>query len=167
MYRESRNGKDRRKRKIPPLKYLLFGGQRKRIRRKEDEGKLIILDTHGHWVFVLTVIILVLSIIDGLLTLNLIGRGAQEINPVMSYLIDINPYIFFREMLFDHSCRHHANFIKKLSFKNISYACCKSIAINCRVFRIGYLLSVAFEVTDSSFRVIDKNIKILIYSLSR
>ena len=95
MYREYRNGKDRRKRKIPPLKYLLFGGQRKRIRRKEDEDKLIILDTHGSWVFVLTVIILVLSIIDGLLTLNLIGRGAQEVNPVMAYLIDINPYIYF------------------------------------------------------------------------
>ena len=95
MYRESRNGKDRRKRKIPPLKYLLFGGQRKRIRRKEDEGKLIILDTHGHWVFVLTVIILVLSIIDGLLTLNLVSRGAQEVNPLMSFLIHINPYIYF------------------------------------------------------------------------
>ena len=95
MYRESRNGKDRRKRKIPPLKYLLFGGQRKRIRRKEDEGKLIILDTHGPWVFVLTVIILVLSIIDGLLTLNLVSRGAQEVNPLMSFLIHINPYIYF------------------------------------------------------------------------
>ena len=95
MYRESRNGKDRRKRKIPPLKYLLLGGQRKRIRRKEDEGKLIILDTHGHWVFVLTVIILVLSIIDGLLTLNLMSRGAQEVNPLMSFLIHINPYIYF------------------------------------------------------------------------
>ena len=95
MYRESRDGKDRRKRKIPPLKYLLFGGQRKRIRRKEDEDKLIILDIHGPRVFVLTVIILVLSIIDGLLTLNLMSRGAQEVNPVMVFLIDINPYIYF------------------------------------------------------------------------
>ena len=92
---EYRNGKDRRKRKVPPLKYLLFGGRRKRIRRKEDEDKLIILDTHGPWVFVLTVIILVLSIIDGLLTLNLVSRGAQEVNPLMSCLIDINPYIYF------------------------------------------------------------------------
>ena len=94
-HREYRNGADRRKRKIPPLKYLLLGGRRKRIRRKEDENGLIILDTHGPWVFVLAVIILVLSIIDGLLTLNLIGRGAHEINPVMSYLIQLNPYIYF------------------------------------------------------------------------
>ena len=94
-HREYRSGADRRKRKIPPLKYLLFGGRRKRIRRKKDENGLIILDTHGPWVFVLAVIIWVLSIVDGLLTLNLIGRGAHEINPVMSYLIQLNPYIYF------------------------------------------------------------------------
>ena len=94
-HREFRRGEDRRKRKIPPLKYLLFGGRRKRVRRKEDENELIILDTHGPWVFVLAVIILVLSIADGLLTLNLIGMGASEANPIMSYLIELNPYIYF------------------------------------------------------------------------
>jgi len=93
--REYRSGEDRRKRKIPPLKYLLFGGRRKRIRRKEDKNELIILDTHGPWVSVLAVIILVLSIADGLLTLNLIGKGAGEANPLMSYLIELSPYIYF------------------------------------------------------------------------
>ena len=93
--KEYRNDPDRRKRKIPPLKYLLFGGRRKRVRRKEDENGLIILDTHGPWVFVLAVIILVLSIVDGLLTLNLIGMGASETNPLMAYLVELNPYIYF------------------------------------------------------------------------
>ena len=69
-------------------------------------------------------------------------------------------------MFFDHNCGYITNIIKKLSLKNISYACFKSIAIGSRVFRIGYLLSAAFEVADSSFRVIDKNSKILIYLLS-
>ena len=94
-YRKYRDSADRRKRKIPPLKYLLLGGRRKRIRRKEDENELIILDTHGSGIFALAAIILVLRVIDGLLTLNLIGRGAHEINPVMSYLIKLNPYIYF------------------------------------------------------------------------
>ena len=94
-HREYRRGEERRKRKIPPLKYLLFGGRRKRVRRKEDENGLIILDTHGPWVFVLAVIILVLSIVDGLLTLNLIGMGASETNPLMAYLVELNPYIYF------------------------------------------------------------------------
>ena len=36
MFREYRNGADRRQRIIPPIKYLFFGGRRKHIRRKED-----------------------------------------------------------------------------------------------------------------------------------
>jgi len=94
-YREYRNGADRRKRKIPALKYLLFGGRRQRIRRKKDEGRLIIQDAHGSGIFALAVIILVLSAVDGLLALNLIGSAAREVNPVMSYFIEINPYLYF------------------------------------------------------------------------
>ena len=93
--REYRNGEDRRKRKIPPLKYLLLGGRRKRIRRKDDENELIILDTHHPWFLVLAVIILVLSIVDGLLALSLIYKGASEANPVLFYLFEINPYFYF------------------------------------------------------------------------
>jgi len=65
------------------------------------------------------------------------------------------------------SYRYHTNFIKKLSFKNISRARFKFIALNSGVFHIGYILSAAFEVSDSCFVVIDNNHKILIYSLSR
>jgi len=36
MFREYRNGADRRQRIIPPIKYLFWGGRRKHIRRKED-----------------------------------------------------------------------------------------------------------------------------------
>ena len=93
--KEYRNGADRRKRKIPPLKYLLFGGRRERMRRKEDENNLIIPDNHSSKIFAIAVIILFLSIIDGLLTLHLIGMGAGEANPFLSYLIELNPYIYF------------------------------------------------------------------------
>ena len=92
---EKRNGPDRRKRKIPPLKYLLFGGRRKTIRRKEDEQGLVILDTHGPGIFALAVLILILTIIDGFITLHLMALGAREMNPIMSYLIDLNPYTYF------------------------------------------------------------------------
>ena len=93
--KEKRNGPDRRKRKIPPLKYLLFGGRKKKIRRKEDEQKLIIIDMHGSVIIVFAVLILTLTIIDAFNTLNLIDLGASEINPVMSYLINLDPYVFF------------------------------------------------------------------------
>jgi hypothetical protein len=70
-------------------------------------------------------------------------------------------------MLFDHNCRYITNFIKELSLKNFSCARFKSLAINSRVFHNNYILSAAFEVSDSSFRVINKNSQMLIYSLSR
>ena len=92
---EKRNGPDRRKRKIPPLRYLLFGGRRKAIRRKEDEQRLVILDTHGPGIFALAILILILSITDGFFTLHLMASGAREMNPLMAYLIDLNPYAYF------------------------------------------------------------------------
>jgi len=95
MFREYRNGADRRQRIIPPIKYLFLGGRRKRIRRKEDEGKLIITDIHSTGIFALAVTIFILSITDGLLTLHLIGMGAYEVNPLMAYLIELNPFIYF------------------------------------------------------------------------
>ena len=91
---ENRNGPDRRKRKVPPLKYIIFGGRRKRIRRKEDMDKLIILDVHSNGIFALAIIILAFSALDGLLTLYLISSGAQEMNPLMSYLISFNPMLY-------------------------------------------------------------------------
>jgi hypothetical protein len=91
---ENRNGADRRKRKIPPLKYILFGGRRKSIRRKEDRDKLIILDVYSNGIFAIAIIILALSALDGLLTLYLMSSGAKEMNPFMAYLIDFNPRFY-------------------------------------------------------------------------
>ena len=93
-FTENRDGPDRRKRQIPPLKYILFGGRRKNIRRDEDKDKFIILDDHGLGIFAVAIIILAFSALDGLFTLYLIGSGAKEINPLMSPLIDLNPRFY-------------------------------------------------------------------------
>lgn len=93
-FNKNRNGPDRRKRQIPPLKYIIFGGRRKSIRRKEDKDNLIILDLYSNGIFALAILILALSALDGLLTLYLISSGAQEINPLMSYLIDFSPRFY-------------------------------------------------------------------------
>ena len=77
--REHRTGIDRRKRKIPPLKYLLFGGRRTGIRRKEDENNLSIPDNHSSKILAIAVIILALSIIDGLFSLHLISWDSSDL----------------------------------------------------------------------------------------
>jgi hypothetical protein len=60
-------------------------------RGNEFEG---LLDWHEPHLMYLAVIILLLSVTDAFLTLNLIGKGAQEANPVMDYLLMRTPTLF-------------------------------------------------------------------------
>jgi hypothetical protein len=85
---------DRRKRKIPRLKYLLFGGRRKMIRRSEDQQRMIILDNYSPGLLAFVLIILTLSLVDGFFTLHLTNDGAEELNPVMAYFLDLSPWAF-------------------------------------------------------------------------
>lgn len=91
---DKRSGLERRKRKMPRLKYLLFGGQRKMIRRSEDQQQMIILDNYGPGLLAFVLIILTLSLVDGFFTLHLIGRGASEANPLMAYFLNLSPWAF-------------------------------------------------------------------------
>ena len=87
-YHEKRRGADRRQSKIPGLRYLIFGGRRKHVRREEDNNGIVIMDFYSQSLFALIIGILCLSLIDAAMTLHLIGHGAQEINPVMAYFLD-------------------------------------------------------------------------------
>ena len=91
---DKRSGLDRRKRKIPRLKYLLFGGRRKMIRRSEDQQRIIILDNYSPGLLAFVLIILTLSLIDGFFTLHLTDRGASEANPLMAYFLNLSPWAF-------------------------------------------------------------------------
>jgi hypothetical protein len=93
-YSDKRSGLDRRKQKIPRLKYLLFGGQRKMIRRSEDKQQMIILDNYSPKLLTFVLIILALSLADGFFTLHVTGHGAIEANPVMAYFLDLSPWAF-------------------------------------------------------------------------
>ena len=93
-FTKKRSGLDRRKGKIPRLKYLLFGGQRKMIRRSEDKQKMIILDNYSPRLLAFVLVILTLSLADGFFTLHLTDHGAIEANPVMAYFLDLSPWAF-------------------------------------------------------------------------
>lgn len=91
---EQRSGRDRRGRVFPPLRFLISGGRRRRIRRSEDLHHIVILDRYSPKLFISVIGILVLSVLDGLLTLYLIEHGSTEINPVMDYFLKKGPFIF-------------------------------------------------------------------------
>jgi len=89
-----RSGRDRRGRMIPPLRFLIAGGRRRKVRRSEDLQRIVILDRYSPKLLISIVGILLLSILDGLLTLYLIEHGSTELNPVMDYFLKKGPYIF-------------------------------------------------------------------------
>ncbi len=92
--RQQRRRQDRRKQTVPALRYLIFGGRRKAIRRREDQHQIVLLDLYSSKLFAAIMGIICLSLIDALLTLYLIDHGSTEINPVMLYFLNKGPLVF-------------------------------------------------------------------------
>lgn len=91
---EKRRGIDRRTNNRTRLKYLLFNGRRQRIRREEDKGKAYFFDRYSPKFLLAITIILMLSILDALLTLIVIEKGATELNPVMAHFLEYGTLSF-------------------------------------------------------------------------
>ena len=69
---------------------LIFGylRSRRRTTRRVSEDMPIFTDYHHPWLFFLATGIMMLSCFDAFLTLQLLDRGAIEINPVMAAVIN-------------------------------------------------------------------------------
>lgn len=91
---DRRSGTDRRSHDVPEIKSLFIYGRRIKFRRQDDKYKISYFDQYSSAIFVAIVLILLLSIIDALLTLFLIDRGASEINPIMAYFLKFGPFTF-------------------------------------------------------------------------
>ena len=89
-----RAGQDRRRRTFPPMRYLIAGGRRRKVRRWEDRQRVVILDRYSPRLFGCIVGILILSLLDAVLTLYLIEHGSTELNPVMDYFLKKGPLLF-------------------------------------------------------------------------
>jgi hypothetical protein len=91
---DRRSGKDRRKHKLPKLKFLFFTGARGKIRRQNDRHKFFIFDRYSANHLAAILIILLFSVLDALFTLFLTGNGSDELNPAMAYFLNLNPWAF-------------------------------------------------------------------------
>jgi len=90
---DRRAGADRRQR---TLYSILHGGLRPRRRgaRRTGAPQLNDLDWHPAQWLAVGVLIVILSCIDAALTLSLIEKGAYEVNPFMSGLVDGSAALF-------------------------------------------------------------------------
>jgi len=91
---EQRSGKERRQNQIPFFKLILFKGKRHRLRRANDRKQITLLDHYHPSLFTLILVVLSLSLLDAILTLTLLEKGAIELNPVMRYYISLGPTVF-------------------------------------------------------------------------
>ena len=91
---ERRSGVDRRQRQRSRLRFMVFGGRRTRGRRFEDRQRMMYYDRYHQSHFSVIVLILFFSVMDALLTLDLIQHGAVELNPIMAYYLDVGPLAF-------------------------------------------------------------------------
>jgi hypothetical protein len=91
---DRRAEQDRRQKQLPFLKWLFFNGRRQTSRREDDHKKIVALDFYSPSLFIGIIVVLSLSLLDAMLTLILLSRGATELNPVMDYYLNHGPYTF-------------------------------------------------------------------------
>lgn len=92
---ERRSGYDRRHRQLGILSKYWLTGRRAAARREEDRQRAYRIDRHSSRTLAVILLIVMLSIIDAILTLHLVDRGATELNPVMDYYLGHGPLAFF------------------------------------------------------------------------
>lgn len=95
MDNERRTGTDRRKQIGINMRTFVGNGARITIRRQEDRNRIFLVDQYSPVLFGTIAAILFLCVIDAILTLFLLNHGAYEINPFLTFLLDISPYAFF------------------------------------------------------------------------
>lgn len=71
-----------------------FLRSRRRAHRRSDEAVPVFVDWHHPWLFFLATGIMLLSTLDAFFTLQLLDRGAVEINPLMAIAIERGPGAF-------------------------------------------------------------------------
>jgi len=92
---ERRCGMDRRRQRAPRVSKYWLTGRREALRRKGDRHGLYGPDRHSHKTFFVILLIVSLSVLDAIFTLNLVSHGATELNPIMDYYLRQGPLVFF------------------------------------------------------------------------
>ena len=58
-------------------------------------GSLSFTLRYGTKTFAAVLVIVILTIVDTYLTIDLVNRGAEELNPIMAYYLNHSPHLFF------------------------------------------------------------------------
>src|SRR5262249_36220715 len=82
-----RGSKDRRTKPTSPLDALRPGGRRSWPRRREERAGRFFVDRFDALTLAMIVALLCLTIVDGVLTIELLDVNSEEANPLMDHLL--------------------------------------------------------------------------------
>jgi Domain of unknown function (DUF5658) len=85
--RGERSAGDRRRRPTSPLDAVRGTGRRKAPRRTEERAVSFFVDRFDAMTLAMIVALLALTIADGVLTIELLDRATEEVNPFMAVLL--------------------------------------------------------------------------------
>jgi hypothetical protein len=92
--RFQRDRPDRRKQPTSPGDALRTNGRRKAPRRLDERSGDYFVDRWGPATLAMIVGLLVLTITDGVLTIELLDRNSEELNPIMAQLLGRSHHAF-------------------------------------------------------------------------
>ncbi len=84
-----RNHSERRRAPTGPFDSLRFFGRRQKVRRATERRGPFFVDRFDAITLGVVVSVLALSIIDGVLTIELLDINSEEVNPVMKFLLGL------------------------------------------------------------------------------
>jgi hypothetical protein len=64
------------------------------VRRVQDRQGLSWVDEYSPRLMGLIILLIILSIVDGLMTLHLMDKDVLELNPIMSFCLELGPWFF-------------------------------------------------------------------------
>ena len=90
---ERRQQQDRRNYSTKTMWLCLTSPRRAHGRRRSDR-RFPVQDVFGEGAMILAAMLMVLSLTDAFLTLNILARGGSEVNPVMNYMLGFGTFAF-------------------------------------------------------------------------
>ncbi len=90
-----RQPSERRRICLKSLPHILHTGKREKARRQKEIDQGFYTDRYEKRVGISVIAITLMSVLDAILTLNILDRGGIELNPFMSALLAINSQAFF------------------------------------------------------------------------
>lgn len=110
-----------------------YARSRRRDPRREADPVPLFVDWHHPWLFFLATATMMFSSMDAFFTLQLIARGAVEVNPVMAYALEYGDGAFAASKMF----------LTAFSILTLVYL---SRTRFFNFFRTGLILTTAFSV---------------------